>query len=159
MGRAHCLGQLGSVAKDRFMEARKANQPPQECLGHLTKAEQYYKQALAMFPAGAVEGLAITHNQLGLIYAYAGQIDLALRHYREAIRYKENMQDRFGAGQTRHNAALALARTGRFDDAHEWAQAALRDHQAAGNADQEVVETLRLLEWIESSLQASSPRS
>jgi hypothetical protein len=62
------------------------------------------------------------------------------------------------AGQTRYNAA-ALARAGRFPDAHEWAQSALRDYQASENADQYIVETLKLLEWIESALRATSPPS
>ncbi len=112
-----------------------------------------------MFPRSAVEGLAVTHSQLGIIYSEAGQIDLALRNHRESIRYYESMQDRLGAGKTRRNAARALAGAGRFDNAREWAQSALRDFQACGNADQEVVKTLKLLEQIESARQASSPPS
>jgi len=41
--------------------------------------------------------------------------------------------------------------------AREWAQSALRDFQACENADQEVVNTLKLLEQIESGLQATPP--
>jgi hypothetical protein len=159
MGRGVCLGQLGTVAYERFLDARKAGRPPEECLGHLSQAEQYYRQALEMFPANAVRQLGTAHNQLGLVYAAAGQIDTALRHYRESIRYREAMQDRFGAGQSRENAAIALARAGRFADACDWAQSALHDFQACENADQEIVDTLKLLEQIESDLQATSPPS
>jgi tetratricopeptide (TPR) repeat protein len=112
-----------------------------------------------MLPENAVHNLAITHHQLGIIYSDAGQIDPALRHYWQSIRYKEAMQDRFGAALARENAARTLARTGRFADAREWAQSALRDYQTCANADQEVVETLKLLEQIESGLQATSPPS
>jgi tetratricopeptide (TPR) repeat protein len=127
LGRAKCLGQLGSVAYLRFLDAREADQT--------------------------------AHNQLGVVYQSAGQVDAALRHYRQSIRYKETMQDRYEAGKTRRNAARALAVAGRLADAREWARAALRDYQASENADQEAVGTLKLLEWIESALQETPPPS
>ena len=105
-----------------------------------------------MFPANAVADLATTHNQLGNIYGDAEQFDTALRHYRESIRHREAMEDRFGAGQSRFNAAATLADAGRFADARDWAQSALRDFEACENAEQDVVDTLKLLEQIESGL-------
>jgi len=159
VGRAECLSQLGNIAGLRFRDARNAGRSPEECSGHFLDAERYYRQALEMLPENAVHNLAITHHQLGIIYSDAGQIDPALRHYWQSIRYKEAMQDRFGAALARENAARTLARTGRFADAREWAQSALRDYQTCANADQEVVETLKLLEQIESGLQATSPPS
>lgn len=159
IGRARCFGQLGGVAYSRFGEAREANRSLEECLIYLSKAEQYYKKALEMFPTHAATEQAITHNQLGLIYTDSGQVDIALRHYRESIRYYEAMRDRFEAGRTRINAALVLIKAGRLADAREWAKSALRDYQACQNADQEVITTLKLLELIESGLQASPPPS
>jgi tetratricopeptide (TPR) repeat protein len=159
MGRAACLGQLGLVAYSRFRDARKTDRPPEECAGHLSNAAQYYMQALEMFPVGALRELEVTHNQLGSIYSDAGQIDTALRHYRESVRYCEVMRDHFGAGQTRCNVAITLANAARYVDAHEWAQSALRDFEACGNADRNIVKTLKLLEQIESDLRASSPPS
>src|SRR5664279_1796292 len=103
-----------------------------------------------MFPANAVAELATTHHLLGIVHAHAGQIDPALGHYRESIRYFVAMQDRFRAGSSRFNAALALADTGRFADARDWAQSALRDFEACENADRYVVKALKLLELIES---------
>jgi tetratricopeptide (TPR) repeat protein len=93
------------------------------------------------------------------LHGDAGRIDTALRHYRESIRYCEPMQDHFAAGQTRYNAAGTLADARRFTDARDWAQSALRDYQACENAEQYVVKTLKLLERIESGLQATSPPS
>lgn len=156
MGRARCLGQLGSVALKRFLEARQASRPAEEGLQHLSQAAHYYQQALDMTPANALPERATAHNQLGNIYADTGQIEAALRHYRESIRYKEAMQDRFGAGGTRCNAARILARKGRFADAHDWARSALRDYESCENADERIVDTLKLLEVIESALQATS---
>ena len=69
------------------------------------------------------------------------------------------MQNRFEAGRTRSNAARALGLRGRFADAREWARSALRDLQSCENADQDIVDTLKRLEWIESALQATSPPS
>jgi len=155
VGRGRCLVQLGSVAHGRFLDAAKANRSPEECVDYLSSAERYCRQALEMFPANAILDLAATHNQLGTIYGTAGRIDAALRHCRESIRCKEAIQDRFGAAQTRASAAVALAVAGRFTDAREWAQSALRDFEACENADQEVVKTLKLLEQIESALQAT----
>jgi tetratricopeptide (TPR) repeat protein len=156
MGRAGCFAQLGSVSYLRFFDARKANRPPEECVGHLSTAEQYYKQALGMIPADAIQGLAVIHGQLGNVYAAAGKIDAARGHRRESIRYQATMQDRFAAGHTRYNEAITLVQTGRFTEARDWAQAALRDYRSCENADQEVVKTLKLLEQIESDLQATS---
>jgi tetratricopeptide (TPR) repeat protein len=158
-GRAGCLVELGSVAWERFRDATKTGRPPEECLRHLSQAEKHYREALEMLPVDAVTELATAHNQLGIVYADAGQIDLSLRHYRESIRYFEAMQDRFDAGQSRENTAIALSNAGRLTDARDWAQAALRDYQACENVDRYVVKTLKLLERIESRLQATSPPS
>jgi tetratricopeptide (TPR) repeat protein len=108
MGEASCLFQLGSVSYERFLDARGANFQPKEATGHLSQAEKYSKQALAMFPTSAVQELAATHNQLGLVYANSGQTDTALHHYQNSIRYSETMQDRFGTGLPRYNAAITL---------------------------------------------------
>jgi tetratricopeptide (TPR) repeat protein len=152
MGRAKSLGQLGSAAYRRFLEKEDADGGR----SHLSKAAQCYQQALSLIPGNAPRELAAIHNQLGIIYRHAGQIDTALHHYRESTRYMEAMQYRFGAGQSRRNAAIALAGARRFTDARDWAQAALRGYQACENADQEIADTLKLLALIESDLQATS---
>jgi hypothetical protein len=46
-----------------------------------------------------------------------------------------------------------------MDGGRDWAQAALRDYEACENADQEIVDTLKLLEQIESRLRGTSPPS
>jgi len=128
-------------------------------LQYLSQAADYHKQALDMLPANAQRDLAQTHNLLGLIYDEAGQTDGAIGHFRESIRLQEAMQERFGAWPARHNTAVALARSGRFSDARDWARSAFRDVEACENADREVIKTLQLLEEIESRLRATSPPS
>jgi tetratricopeptide (TPR) repeat protein len=151
MGRANCLGQLGSVAYARFHAAQEANLSD-ECFIALQEAARYYEQALGMFPVNAVYPLAVAHNMLGNIYDDAHRLDAALDHYRRAVRYQEAMQDRFGSGQTRYNVAVTLLQAGRFADAREWARAALRDYESCANADQQVIDSAKLLERIESHL-------
>lgn len=85
-----------------------------------------------MYPAGAVAQLGVAHNQIGSVYHEAKQIDAALRHFRESIRYKEIQGDVFGAGQTRSNAAKALAKANRPVDALKWARSSLRDLKSVG---------------------------
>jgi tetratricopeptide (TPR) repeat protein len=157
MGQAHCVGQLGYVAYKRFRAVRSADRSDEECANHLKEAAQHYEQALEMFPVGAVGELAITHHQLGSICHDGGQLDIALDHYREAVRYEERQGNRFGAGQTRYNVAVTLFRDDRFADARDWARAALRDYETCANADQEVIKTAKLVAQIESALQATPP--
>jgi tetratricopeptide (TPR) repeat protein len=159
MGQAQSLGQLGLIEYERFRDAVRANRSAAERSGHLSRAAECYQEALRMFPVDAIRELETTHGQLGNIFDDAGQMDSALYHYREAIRYGEAMKDRFLAGRTRYNVAVTLAGAGRFADAREWAKSALRDYQACENLSQEVVRTLKLLERIESARQATSPPS
>lgn len=159
MGQAMCLGQLGSIADERFLDARESGCTFEESAGYLAEAVRLYEEVLRMLPPDAVVHLAVTHNQLGLVYGRAGQVDLALNHYRESVRYKERQGDRFAAGRTRFNVALMLAQGSRGEEAREWALAAMRDFEACGNADKEVVETLQLLQAIESGLPNPGPQS
>jgi tetratricopeptide (TPR) repeat protein len=131
-GRGRCLGQLGLVALERFKEARKAKRPKKEVLKDLNEAARLYHEALKMIPEDTVNELAVVHNQLGNIYDAGGDLDRALGHYREAIRYEEMQGDVYGAGQTRFNVAVALADARRFGDALEYAKAALRNFESYG---------------------------
>ena len=149
-GRGGCLAQLGGVAYERFKETRGANKPEEELLRHLNAAVGFYHQALDMFPSNAVDRLAVAHNQLGIIYAEAGDFDRALPHWRECIRYDEAAGNLYGAAQTRYNVARALAQADRLADAREYAYAALRNYQTYGDrAAADIQETQGLIDWIE----------
>jgi tetratricopeptide (TPR) repeat protein len=153
LGRARCVAELGYVHWERFREARAAGRPQAELLAHLEAATDAYQQALDLLPADAVGDLAVAHNQLGNIYADGGQLDLALRHWQETIRYDEVAGNRYGAALTRSNVALALANQGRFGDGLLWAQAALRDFQTYGDrAAANIAQSQRLIAAIEQAL-------
>jgi tetratricopeptide (TPR) repeat protein len=134
LGRGGCVAQLGQVAYERFLDAQRARRPAEELACHLAEAARLYEQALAMVPATAVPERGVMHNQLGIIYVTAGDIDRALQHYREDIRYCEQADDIFGAGETRGNVAVALLQAGRPADARVYAEAALANFQTYGNA-------------------------
>jgi tetratricopeptide (TPR) repeat protein len=150
MGRAGSLGQLGRVALERFLEARRAKQPEAVLLRYLNGALGFYRQALEMTPPDAVEQLAVIHNQLGAIYGDASQLDRALHHYRESIRHKESAGNLYCAALTRYNVALVLLNAGRFADARDYARAALRNYQTYGaSAQQDIQDTLDLIALID----------
>jgi tetratricopeptide (TPR) repeat protein len=156
-GRAKCIGQLGSVAYERFQEASSARRPEPEVLGHLKEALVLYLQALALLPDKAVDDLRVAHMQIGNIYDDAGDTETARSHWREAIRYAEAGDESYAAGEIRSNVAGSLAQEGRFSDAREYALAALRNFEqfGAGAADM-IHRTQQLLSRIEQQLQSQT---
>jgi tetratricopeptide (TPR) repeat protein len=149
VSRAGTLGQLGSVAYERFLDARSAKKPDREILRHLTDALRWYHEALERTPPDAVGCLAVGHSELGVIYRNAGDLDRALHHYRESLRLEEVQGNLYGAAQTRYNVALALMDDGQFADARQYAEAALRNFQAyGGGAADDVQKTLALISSI-----------
>jgi tetratricopeptide (TPR) repeat protein len=153
LGRGRCTGQLGYVAWERFKDARAAGQPEAALLRHLNDAAGFYYQALDLLPPNAVDDLAVTHNQLGNVYDDAGDLERALRHWRESIRYEEAQGNQYGAGQTRFNVALTLANAGRLADALDYAQAALRDFEPYGaGAAADIEDTQRLIADIQAAM-------
>jgi tetratricopeptide (TPR) repeat protein len=156
LGRARSVGQLGSVAHERYLEGRRAGVDDAELVQHLHTAAASYHEALDLLPEDAVSELAIAHNTLGIIYVAAGQVDVALPHWREAIRQAEAAGDRYEAGQARSNIAIGLADAGRFDDALLYANAAVRDFESVGVwADTDLNKAQRLIHQIQETLATS----
>jgi tetratricopeptide (TPR) repeat protein len=148
--RASSIGALGSVALQRFYDARRDGAPDPVLFGYLNEAANLYHHALTLLPADAVADLAVTHNALGVIYRSADDTATALHHYQQAIRHQEAAGDRHRAGVTRRNVALMLAGD-RPRDALLYAQTALADFETYGpgaRADIDKTRTLitRLLE-------------
>jgi tetratricopeptide (TPR) repeat protein len=153
LGRSKCLNSLGAVALERFWEAQATVQSNEELLHHLNSALENYNQALALLPPEAVEDLAITYNQLGIIYDAAGDFDRALPHWQESIRHKEATDNTYGAAQTQFNIAHALALRGRFDEALLYAQAALHSYTDFGlGAEDKLQKTQALITAIEGAM-------
>jgi tetratricopeptide (TPR) repeat protein len=150
LSRARSISLLGGVHYERFREARTAGRPAAELLTHLNAALRAYHQCLDMFPATAVTDLAGVHNQLGLLYGEMGKFDTAMRHFQESILHDEVQKDRYGAGISRRNVAEALLQLGRYAEAIQWAQAALRDFRAyRDRAADQITQTQQLIADIE----------
>jgi tetratricopeptide (TPR) repeat protein len=159
LGRGDCMAQLGSVAYERFRDAREAGKPAAELAGHLSRALDLYTQALKLFPNNAINDLAVAHHQLGVIYMNAGKLDSALAHCRESLGYDESAGNLYGAAQTRRNVARLLASRGRFADAREYTVAALRNFQTFGEGAKDMVlKALELIAWIDELVKAESEK-
>lgn len=153
LGRGKCIGQMGSVALARFHTAQQAGEPEERLLAHLNDALGHYFQTLELLPTNAVHDLAVAHNQLGLTFEAAGDLERAQDHFAQSIRYQEAQGNRFGAGKSRRSIARALFKAARFPDAREYALAALRDFESYGDhAAAEIEKTRRLLAQIEQGL-------
>lgn len=145
MGRGRCVAQLGLIACERFLEAQTADRSEEELLGYSNEALRRYQEALDLLPPDAVNDLAVVHNQLGVIYRNAGDLDRAVPHYREALRRLEEAGDLYRAALTRFNVALALLAAGRQADALEYAEAALQGLEPYGAGAGEWIENTRQL--------------
>lgn len=103
------------------------------------------KHGYLWFENPQLNDLAVTHNQLGLIYGDAGDLDLAVQHYRESIHYEEMRGNLYGAARARSNMAIALLAAGRRADALEYAESALRGFESYGERAVEEIEKARRL--------------
>jgi tetratricopeptide (TPR) repeat protein len=148
--RGRSQNQLGAVALRRFEEARDAGELEATSLARLNEALKAYHEALELIPEDAVGDLAVSHNELGHIYQLLGDIERALTHFREAIRYHESGGDNYGAAQARYNLALAMAQSKRFQNAREYALAARDGFAPFGPAAAEKVQKAqRFIDWID----------
>jgi tetratricopeptide (TPR) repeat protein len=158
LGQARIKGDLGDIAYQRFLDAQEVGASDEELLRHLNAAASAQHDKLRLLPADAIGSLAVTHNQLGLIYAAAGDTDNALRHYQQSIHYEERQDNTYGAGQSRYSAAISLAQGERPHDALLYARAALRDYEAVGpSAASDAEQACQLITLLEQEL--GSPAS
>lgn len=148
LGPARSMNQLSSIHAARFDEAQATGRSKAELLGHLNAALDVSQQALDSCAPDAVSDLAKIHTQLGAVYRRAGDVDTAMKHYRESIRYDEAAGNRLNAAQTRKNTAVLLATNLRTDEALLWAQAALAGFQEGG-PDSEIARAKELIALIQ----------
>ena len=146
------LSELGYIALERFLQGREAKEADEVLSTHLNNAFQFYQRALALTPPDAIASLAVKHSALGGIYSEAGDLENALIHWREAIRYKETLGDLYDAARSRYAIAEALANVGRFADARDYADAALSNFETYRATDW-IQKTRGLIEWIEQQTQ------
>jgi tetratricopeptide (TPR) repeat protein len=145
LGRSGCWKQLGIVAQERFREAELARRPKEELLRYLAEAAELCHKALDLLLPDAVNDMAVLQNQLGTIYSDAGNFDLSVPHFREAIQLFDQIGDLFHAAQARFNVAVTFAQAGRLMDALDYAQAALQKFESFGGREEDDVERTRRL--------------
>lgn len=152
VGRAQCHGQLGAIAWARFGDASAAGADHASLTGHLQAAHDGYTAALSLLPADAHDDLAVSHHQLGVIFATIGAVDPAAGHYRQAIRHQEARGDRYHAALTRRNLAGLYLQAQRCADALDYASAALAGFESFGTrAAADVEDTRALIAAIEAT--------
>jgi tetratricopeptide (TPR) repeat protein len=153
LGRAKSLSQLGVIALYRFDDAKAAAAAASVLLEHLNAALRYCLQARELDPPDDHESRAADENQLGAIYAKAGDTEQALRHFQQSLWHQEARGYIYGAGQGRYNIAVLLAGAGRVSDALLYARAALHNYQQAGpGAAADAAEVERLIaRWEQSN--------
>jgi hypothetical protein len=150
LGRALNLTSLGDIATGQFDAAYAADEAETALLEHLNTALGNYQQALDLTPADDHQARGIRENQLGRVYARAGDIRNALRHYHRSIQHKETRGDIYAAGTTRFNIVDLLANHGRFNDALHYARAALHNFEQAGpGAADDAADAERLIAELE----------
>jgi tetratricopeptide (TPR) repeat protein len=152
-GRAITLNQLSIVAYERFNDAKNEGKTKEELLKHLNAALDYSQQSLALLPPDAVHDLAVTHNQLGIIYAEAGNLERSVNHWNNAAKFFEVEGNLYLAGTVQRNLAIMLSQNGRLSDALLYAHAALCNFESyGGRAKQDEDDTKGLIARIEEAM-------
>lgn len=143
-------GELAVVLYGRFQEARELGRPQEELEDYLMKAQELCVFSLNVTPPNILDHLAVSHNTLGLIFSETPLTDLAVHHYKEAIRYAEARGDSFQSATLRYSAALTLYHAGKLPEAALYARSALRGLMGFGDAAAERTrEVLDLIKDIE----------
>jgi hypothetical protein len=152
LGRGKCTNNLGAVALERFEEALKKDDDQAVLLLHWETALNYYQQALQLLPSNAVNDLAVTNNQLGMIYDWAGDLERMRFHYDESIRLNEQVGNLYAVALTRENLALSYYNDGQYEPARRYAELALQNFARYGaGAAQEVAKVQGLLALIDAA--------
>jgi tetratricopeptide (TPR) repeat protein len=138
--RGKCHNSLGSIAQMRFIDALRAGHEPTELLRHLNDAINFYQEGLKLIPDTAPAHRAVACSQLGSLYGDAGEIEIALRYYRQGIRYLESSGDIYAAAQSRFNVSVDLLKEGRVPDALAFAEAALHNFKTYGDRAADKIE-------------------
>ena len=84
--RASTLSCLGTVALERFADARAAGEDEPVLLEHLNAALRSYQQSLELTPADDHQARGAREHQLGIVYSRAEDTSQALRHYQRSSR-------------------------------------------------------------------------
>jgi len=158
--RAKFLASLGQVGWERFRYARAAEKPESELIRHLTDARRYFEQAIEHDDPKDYGRLAHHHLQFAHVSYSLGDIERAVPHYCDAIRFNQMRGEPLDAARIRFNLAIALRDVGRLGEARKYAAAAFGELRGFhGPVSEGLLDrSRRLVMHIEQKLQEKQDR-
>jgi tetratricopeptide (TPR) repeat protein len=127
LAKAHALHEVGQVLYQQFLDEYMSEKPRVEKLDLLlNQALEQALEALKVVPPRNPYASHI-HHLLGNIYDDGGQPDTAIPHYVRSIQIADACDDLGGAAKGRREVARVYMKTGRLDNALDYAQAALKN--------------------------------
>ncbi len=152
--RAKLFALLGQAFWQRFREDRRNERPVAELKNHLTHGLRSYEMAIEHTRNDDPRRLSELWLYYGHVHYSMGQIERAIPHYRQSIRYDVENGDACSAARTRFNIAIALRDLGRLGEARRYATQAYNESlELGGLAPENIVErSRRLIQLIERAL-------
>ena len=100
-----------------------------------------------MLPENAVVELGMVHENIGYTYLQAeNALDAAIEHYNQAVKFKKQAGDNYGAAKSNFNLAVALFMLAQFEHGGQYAREALRGFESLGKeAEWDVQKTRSLI--------------
>ncbi len=138
---------LGKLALEKFAVVRKENQPVKVQIDYLNEALGYFFQTLDWLPENAMAELGMVHENIGYAYLQTeNALDIAVGHYNQAVKFKKQVGDNYGAAKSNFNLAVALFMLAQFEPGRHFAREALGGFESLGKeAEWDVQKTRGLL--------------
>lgn len=152
--RAKLFALLGQAFWQRFRSDRQNERPEIELKSHLSHGLENYEMAIEHTRHDDPRRLSELCLYYGHVHYSLGQIERAIPHYRQSIRYDIANGDACSAARTRFNIAIALRDLGRLGEARKYATHAYNESvDLGGLAPENLVErSRRLIQLIERAL-------
>jgi tetratricopeptide (TPR) repeat protein len=140
---------LGRLARQRLLEARDNGEAIDKHSEYARQAISYWERALNLLPKHEMGHRAAVHQYLAHLLEDLGELDSAGGCHRESIRLHDERGDVFSAAVGRTQLAANLLRSERYDEALDWARAALDAFQGMRPAPmQQIQDTQALIGFI-----------
>lgn len=118
----HCLRSLGISIRNDFISIRGVTE---QCianihtrLGNFDKARYYYAEAqIHDLNPDKTSSLAISNNNIGLVFAYQGDYETSIIHFEKAIALCEEGEHPEWLGDALNNAGILYRKLGDYDKA------------------------------------------
>jgi tetratricopeptide (TPR) repeat protein len=124
---SHLASMRGKIAYEKFLKARKENQPIPEQVAHLNQALSSHFQALDLLPEGELKEQGGLYETIGLLYLQSeGMLETARDFYDQAIEANRQAGNSAGAARASYNLAVALFLLNDFERSRAYAETALQ---------------------------------